>query len=94
MIVRNLGPVQLGDGGAHDAAADVVGLLRRGRTAGADRPDRLVGDDQALDLRGIEAGQRAAHLAADKGLRLARLVLFQRLAAADDRGQARLRGQP
>ena len=44
---------------------DIVGLLGGGYLAGADGPDRLVGDDQLLELVGRESGQGGADLGFD-----------------------------
>ena len=44
---------------------DLLGLLGRGHFAGADGPNRLVGDDHAGHLLGRQAGQRAVELLAD-----------------------------
>ena len=62
-------------------------LVRRRGLAGADRPDRLVGDDDAVDAR-RRALEHRAELALDDRLGLPRLALGQRLADADDRRQA------
>ena len=45
-----------------DRLAHLLRVLRRGHLAGADRPDRLVGDDQAGDLLRADAIQRAVQL--------------------------------
>src|SRR5689334_4950501 len=46
-----------------DRPDDLLGVLRRGRLAGADRPHRLVGDHDLLDLVGLHLVQRAVELA-------------------------------
>ena len=61
-----------------DEGVRVLGHLRRRAQAGADRPDGLVRDDEALVLR--EGGD----LAAEHVLRLVGLALFERLADARD----------
>ena len=66
-----------------------LGVLGRRRAAGADRPDRLVGDDERRDLLGVTPGQRGVDLAEDLRLGVARLALLERLADADDRRHAR-----
>src|SRR3982074_1122261 len=40
-----------------DRADDLLRVIRRGRLAGTDRPDRLVRDDDLLDLLGLQTGQ-------------------------------------
>ena len=59
-----------------------------GRQPGADRPDRLVGDDDGLARR--LGRQRAPHLPNDHRGLLARLALGVGFADADDRRQAGL----
>ena len=73
-----------------DFAADegdrLLGVVGGGGAAGADRPDGLVGDDEAVgDARVLEPGAR---LADEDRLHLAGLALVQRLADAHDRLQA------
>ena len=70
----------------------LLGVVGGGGAAGADGPDRLVGDHQAGDLVPAQAGQRAADLALDDLGGAAGLALLQDLADADDRlhaGRAR-----
>ena len=55
----------------------------RRRQAGADSPDRLIGDDQGSRRRAM--GQRAGKLAADDRQRLAGVALEMGLADADER---------
>ena len=55
--------------------------------AGADGPQRLVGDHAAPGLFAGQAGQRGLHLPADEGVGLSGLVLRQVLAHADDGGE-------
>ena len=52
-------PEQLGDERAK-RRADLLGLLGRRRLAGADRPDRLVGDDDVASRRRRRRARRAA----------------------------------
>jgi peptidyl-prolyl cis-trans isomerase D len=54
--------------------------------AGADRPDRLVGDDEAVERRAIR--QRALELAGNGCDRVPGVALGQRLADAEDRHEA------
>ena len=58
----------------------------RRRLAGADRPDRLVGDHQGGDLRLGAPGDAGVDLAEHLRLGRPRLALVERLADADDRG--------
>ena len=62
-------------------------VARRRSKAGADRPDRLIGDDDRL--RRAARRQRTAHLGADDLDRLARLAFGAGFADANDGGQAR-----
>ena len=62
----------------------LLGDLGRRRLAGADRPDRLVGDDEVV------LGLEHPHLPAEDVLGLARLALGLGLADARDDGQARV----
>ena len=64
-----------------------LGLLGRGDPAGADRPNRLVGDHQPADLLRRNAGQRAVELPADHFVRAAGFAIGQQLADANDRRQ-------
>ena len=63
-------------------------LLGRGRDAGADGPDGLVGDGDVGQLGGVDLGEVGVELAAHLALRLAGLALLERLAAAEDGPQA------
>src|SRR5690606_23296570 len=76
--------IQIGNRAAHRFADDPARFLRAGGLAGADSPDRLVGDDAPHDLFGAHAFQSSAHLPADEALRLAGLILLQAFAHADD----------
>ena len=60
--------------------------------AGADRPDRLVGDDQRAKPGGIDLCQSAADLAADHFFGFTALPIIQMLANAHDRHQAMVEG--
>jgi len=80
----------------HDLAKvemDFLGLFGRGDLAGADGPDRLVGDHDLAHLLGRKPGQRAVELAADHFGGLARLALLQQLPDADDRRQPGCQGR-
>ena len=68
-----------------DEGVHLGDICRRRGQPGADRPDRLVGDDEIGRARRL--GNRAAQLPADDGERLARLALALRLADADDGGK-------
>ncbi len=61
-------------------------LVGCGVAAGADRPDRFVGDDRFLDLLVGETVQRTAELRCENRLDLAGIALFERLADAENRG--------
>ena len=52
----------LGDPGPAALRRPPGAFVRRRHLAGADRPHRLVGDDQAGDLLGAQPGQRAVEL--------------------------------
>ena len=67
---------------------------RRRRLAGADRPDRLVGQHQLRHGIRTHHFQHRVELGADHGLRGARLALAQRFADAHDRGQAGIQRRP
>src|SRR3712207_4709895 len=76
---------RLGDP-APESGADLLGVVGRRDLAGADRPDRFVGDDQATDLVGAETGEGAVELG-ERVLDLsAGLADLEPLADADDRG--------
>ena len=82
---------------AHLAAAErhrLLRLLGRGRDAGADGPDGLVGDGDVGELGGADLGEAGVELAADLALGLAALALLERLAAAEDRPQAGVERRP
>src|SRR5690606_12533373 len=70
------------------------GGMRRGRVRGgrvlprADRPDGLVGDDDARHPVGIQPFECGVELAEDDRLDLPRLALLERLSEADDRGES------
>ena len=84
---RRLLADHVGDGGTDDGDC-LLGVVGGGGAAGADGPDRLVGNDQAGDLVATEAGQGAADLALDDLGGAAGLALGQDLADADDRAHA------
>src|SRR5205807_1258499 len=68
-----------------DQPADLVRVRRLRVAPGADRPDRLVRNDDFLQLIGRQSGERAAHLLLDERLRFARVTLLERLTHAHDR---------
>ena len=70
-----------------DVRVRLAGLRRRGVAPGADRPHRLVGDDQSRDLLGRSAVEPVLDLPIEHGERLVALALLERLADADDRRQ-------
>ncbi len=73
-----------------DEGVDLLGLLGGRDLAGADRPDRLVGDHHLLGFVGRRRASRiASSLAADHFHRAARFALGERLADARDRQQTR-----
>ena len=59
-------------------------IARSRRAAGADRPDRFIGDDQIVDT----VGQRSGQLAADARLRLPGIAFRPGFANADDDRQS------
>src|SRR5579859_3494923 len=69
-----------------DGSADLLGVFRGGHLARADRPDRLVGNDQGGYLYGGEPGQPGVKLAAAVLEVAPRLPDGQRLADAEHRG--------
>ena len=69
--------------GAHQRAR-LLGDLRGGGAAGADRPDRLVGDREDVGRPRLHARQAGPHLGGEPRLRLPRLALVEGLAAAHD----------
>ncbi len=66
------------------AAVHLVGLLGRGDLAGANRPDGLVGDDDAGPVGGREQRRQRAQLSLAHRQCVARLALRQQLADAED----------
>jgi hypothetical protein len=65
------------------------GRLRgRGIAAGADRPHRLIRDDELDELFGCDAVESVANLPIEHGERLVALALIERFADADDRREA------
>jgi hypothetical protein len=67
----------------------LLGLGGRGVPAGADRPHRLVGDDEIGDLRAGDAIQAVLELTIQHLERLVPLAFLERLADAHDRRQLR-----
>lgn len=77
----------VGNGLAHvlgqplaDGGVDLLGLLSGGDLAGADGPDRLVGDDDLAPVGDL--GLQSSELGGDDAESLAGLTLFEALAAA------------
>src|SRR5688572_1029641 len=64
-------------------------LRRRGGSAGADRPHRLVGDYQQCELLARQPIEPCLDLTIEYAERLAALALIERLADADDGREAR-----
>ena len=84
-VGRGVGAELLGDR-RPDRRAHRLRVVGRGRAAGADRPDRLVGDHHRADLLGAcGPASPARDLAEHLRLGLARLALVERLADAHDR---------
>ena len=73
--------------GGADGAVDFLGLLGAGAAAGADGPDRLIGQDHARHGFGAQ-GQHGLELALDDGQRVAGVAIGQRFAHADHGSQA------
>src|SRR4051794_564517 len=73
-----------------DEAVRLPSLARAGGLVGADRPDRLVGDHEALAL--ADGVPDRLDLDAEHELHLSRLALLERLADASDHAQAVLQG--
>ena len=67
-----------------DMGVGILGLLRGGIAAGADRPDGFIGDDDAGDFFGRHAGQTAAELGGENFGFAACIALFEGLADTDD----------
>src|SRR5205807_1406172 len=70
-----------------DVRVRLGGLRRRRVPARADRPDRLVGDDEARNLIAGEPVEPNLDLTIEDGERLVALALVERLADADDRNE-------
>lgn len=66
---------------------DFLGLLGAGAAAGADGPDRLIGQDHARHGFGAQ-GQHGLELALNDGQRVAGVAIGQRFAHADHGSQA------
>ena len=75
--------IQLFDHAADDGA-DLLGLVGGCGFAGADGPDRLIGDDDVLELLLADAAQRDLGLHADDLLGDALFSLFEHLTDAED----------
>jgi hypothetical protein len=74
---------------AADERVRVLRLLRRRRLAGADGPDRFVGDDGFDHLLLGQTGEAAAHLRFQNFFHLAAFAFGQRFADADNRLERR-----
>ena len=70
-----------------DLRMRLSGLRRRRDTAGSNRPDRLIRDDQLRDLAGREPVEPFLDLSIQDGQRFVALALFQCFADADNRRQ-------
>src|SRR5205823_4157249 len=70
-----------------DLRMDLLGLRGSGVAPRPDRPDRLVGKGDPLQRRGVEAGERAAHLTRHDRPRLRCLAFLEALSHAHDRMQ-------
>ena len=71
-------------------AVDERGLRGGGRAAGADGPDRLVGDDRARNVACVEPRKTVLRLAQDDRRGVAVVVLLLGFSDAQDRHQAML----
>ena len=78
--------IALGEDGA-DEGDRLLRLLGRRRATRADRPDRLVGDDDPVELLSVNRRQVGLELAAQNRLGLAGVALGLALADAEDRLQ-------
>ncbi len=87
-------PLRLLGGAVGDQRADegrrVLCLLGFGDPAGADRPDRLVGDRDLDQPLSRHLGQALLDLVAQLALGVALIALGLGLADAEDRGEARV----
>ena len=81
--------VAVADQRAHEGDR-LLRLLGGRRAAGADRPDRLVGDHDERQQAVLDLGEVDLHLLAQLALRLAGVALLLGLADAQDRRQPRL----
>ena len=72
-----------------DVRVGFAGLRRGGVAPGADRPDRLVGDDEPGDLIAGQAVEARLDLAIEHRQRFVALPFVERFSDADDRGQLR-----
>jgi hypothetical protein len=91
-LLRNL----LADVGAQplaDGLVDLLGLLDGGDLAGADGPDGLVGNNNALPVGRGELRGEGGELALNDGNGLAGLALGERLATAPDDAHAAVNGE-
>src|SRR5699024_1921760 len=87
----HLGGVQLGEPGT-DRGTHFLGVLRGGHLAGADRPDRLVGDGGAGSVLGGDACVGTVHLGEGVRHLLTGLPHLEPFTHADDRGDVGAQG--
>ena len=73
---------------ATDEGVHFLRLRGGGGAAGADRPDRFVGEDRVFERTDAGGGHDRAELLGDDDEGLAAVALFQRLADAQDRDQS------
>src|SRR5690242_6346107 len=71
-----------------DEGTRLLGLPGGRRAPGADRPDRLVGDDDRAQVPGLDPLEVGAQLALEHRLGLARVARLLALADAEDRLEA------
>src|ERR1043166_8393908 len=62
-------------------------LFRRRIAAGADRPDRFVGEDRIIDFFVCQTGKTASGLALEYSVGLLGFTFFERFSQADNRVQ-------
>src|SRR3954468_14230506 len=73
---------------APDESVHLLRLFRLRCAFCADRPDRLVGYADTVEVRGCQPAKTALQLPAHDPVRLAPVALLERLAHAHNRGQA------
>ncbi len=79
---------------AADEGVHLLGLPGGGGEAGADGPDRLIGQDQLLAGEGAQVGQALLQLLPHPGQGLLRLALLEGLADTADGAEAGAPGRP